>query len=103
MAKSYDAATKHLLEIDPPAWLAAVGLPATGPVRVIDSELSTVTAEADTVYRVGEPVDYLAHLEIQSGRDKAGPFKGRGLGVARPEGAIGTRPEQRVSRIEPRA
>lgn len=73
MAKSYDAATKHLLEIDPPAWLAAVGLPATGPVRVIDSELSTVTAEADTVYRVGEPVDYLAHLEIQSGRDKALP------------------------------
>ena len=73
MAKPYDSATKKLLEFDPPAWLACAGLDPTGPVRVIDSEVSTVTAEADKVFEVGDPPAYLAHFELQSGHDLALP------------------------------
>jgi predicted transposase YdaD len=73
--KPYDATAKRLLEIDPPAWLACAGLTPTGPVRVIDSDLSTVTAEADTMFAVGDPIEYLAHIELQSGRDRTLPLR----------------------------
>jgi predicted transposase YdaD len=69
LAKPFDATTKRLLELDPVGWLTCAGLPVTGPVRAIDSDLSTVTAEADTIIQVGEPADYLAHIEIQTGHD----------------------------------
>ncbi len=71
MAKPFDATAKKLLEIDPAAWLACAGLHPDGPVRVVDSDVSTVTAEADTVLQVGDPPAYLAHLELQSGRDRS--------------------------------
>jgi hypothetical protein len=57
LAKPFDATNKRLLELDPAGWLARVGLPVTGPVRAIDSDLSTVTAEADTILQVDEPTD----------------------------------------------
>ena len=69
MAKPFDAATRALLELDPAGWLDCVGLPVTGPVRAVDSDVSTVTAEADTILQVGEPADYLAHLELQVSHD----------------------------------
>ncbi len=69
MAKPFDATTKRLLELDPVGWLKCAGLPVTGPVHAVDSDVSTITAEADTIIQVGEPTDYLAHIEIQSGHD----------------------------------
>jgi predicted transposase YdaD len=69
LAKPFDATTKRLLEIDPAGWLTCVGLPVTGPVRAVDSDVSTVTAEADTILQVGEPADYLAHIELQVSHD----------------------------------
>jgi predicted transposase YdaD len=69
LTKPFDATTKRLLELDPVGWLNCVGLPVTGPVRAVDSDLSTITAEADTIIQVGEPADYLAHIEIQTGHD----------------------------------
>ena len=69
MAKRYDSTTRKLLAFDPPAWLACAGLTPTGPVRVIDSDVSTITAEADAVFAVGDPVDYLVHFELQTSRD----------------------------------
>jgi hypothetical protein len=69
LPKPFDATTKKLLELDPAGWLTCVGLPITGPVRAVDSDLSTVTAEADTIIQVGEPPDYLAHIEVQSRHD----------------------------------
>ena len=75
MSKPFDATTKRLLEIDPLGWLRCVGLPVTGPVLAIDSDLSTVTAEADTIIRVGDPADYLAHIEIQVGHDLTLPAR----------------------------
>jgi len=73
LPRPFDAATRKLLEFDPPAWLARAGLTPTGPVRAIDSDVSTVTAEADTVFQVGDPAEYLAHLELQSGHERTLP------------------------------
>ncbi len=73
MAKSYDATTKELFQADPATLLAYLGLHPTGPVDVIDADLSTVTAEADQVYRVGGPNPYLVHVEMQSSADATLP------------------------------
>jgi hypothetical protein len=67
MAKQYDAILKHLVEAYPAAWLAGVGWPTAGPVRVIDADVSTVTAGADKVFRVEEPTPWVGHLELQAG------------------------------------
>ena len=69
MVKTYDAVLKHLVEGYPAAWLARVGWPAVGPVRVIDADVSTVTAGADKVVRVEESLPWIAHLELQAGSD----------------------------------
>ena len=73
MAKPFDATTKDLLETDPVAWMAYFGLRTQGTVEVIDSDLSTVTAEADKVFRVLGPESYLIHIEMQSSADTTLP------------------------------
>jgi len=75
VSKPFDAATKALLELDPAGWLTCVGLPITGPVRAVDSDVSTITAEADTIIQVGEPADYLAHIELQVSHDLTLPAR----------------------------
>ena len=40
---------------------------------MIDSDLSTVTAEADKVFRVVGPEPYLVHIEMQSSADPTLP------------------------------
>jgi hypothetical protein len=54
MAKTYDAVLKHLVEAYPAAWLQSLGFPTTAPVRVIDADVSAVTAAADKVFWVEE-------------------------------------------------
>ena len=73
MTKPFDATTKDLLESDPVAWMTYLGLHPQGAVEVIDSDLSTVTAEADKVYRVSGPEPYLVHVEMQSSADPTLP------------------------------
>lgn len=68
MSKRYDAATKALLEIHPEAWLSLLGRPLR-PVRVIDADVSTVTAAADKVLLVEDEVPWLLHVELQASRD----------------------------------
>jgi len=69
MPGPFDNSTKHLLETYPAAWLAYVGLPSTGPVTVIDADLSSVTAEADKVLELAEPTRWLVHVEFQASAD----------------------------------
>ncbi len=69
LAKPFDATTKYLVETYPADWLTLVGLPLGGPVEAIDANLSTITAEADKVLRVGGPDPWLAHVEFQTGRE----------------------------------
>jgi hypothetical protein len=73
MAKPFDATTKDLLEADPVAWMAYLGLDVQGAVNVIDSDLSTVTTEADKVFRLDGPESYLVHVEMQSSADATLP------------------------------
>lgn len=75
MSKPFDSATKRLVEAEPGEWLAFAGLPS-GPVRVIDADVSTITAEADKVLRVSTVPPFLAHIEFQAGYD---PEMGRRL------------------------
>jgi predicted transposase YdaD len=69
MAKEFDATTRHLIEANPRAWLKYIGISGDAPATVIDSDLSTVTAEADKVIRVDDKVPWLVHLEMQANYD----------------------------------
>ncbi len=69
--KPLDATMRKLYELGPAAWLEYFGLPIPDPaqVRVIDSNLSTVTAEADQVILVGGADPWIVHTEFLSGRE----------------------------------
>src|SRR4051812_48944764 len=71
MSKPYDASTKYLVEHYLADWLALVPRQTSGPTTTIDSDLSTVTAQADKVLRVNESVPWLLHLELQASWDDA--------------------------------
>ncbi len=71
--KRHDATTRKLIEMGPPDWVTYLGNPVSDPDRVtaIDSNLSTVTAEADKVLWVAdaESKPWIQHVELQAGRD----------------------------------
>jgi len=71
MSKPYDATTRKLIEMGPLAWLKFLGVTITDPdqVQVIDSNLSTVSAEADRVIRIGGLRPWIEHVELQAVRD----------------------------------
>jgi predicted transposase YdaD len=73
MAKTFDALTRSLLESYPADWLSQLGLIHGEPVRVVNSDLSTLTAEADKVIRVDGPEPWLVHVELQTGYDRSLP------------------------------
>src|SRR5437660_5237830 len=73
MAKMFDAVTRALLESHPTDWLNLLGLIHGEPAHVVNSDLSTVTAEADKVIRVEGPVPWLVHIELQTHFDKKLP------------------------------
>jgi predicted transposase YdaD len=67
MAKPFEATLKDLVEGYPRNWLDHLGFSPTGPVELIDADLSTVTAGADKLLRVEDPEPLLLHLELQAG------------------------------------
>ncbi len=71
MRKRFDPTTRKLIEMGPPDWMAYLGNPVPDPGRVkaIDSNISTVTAEADKVLWVEDPQPWIQHIELQAGRD----------------------------------
>lgn len=73
MAKDYDSTTRDLLVAYPEPWLEFAGVRPDGPVRVVDANLSTVTAEADKVFRIEGPSPYVVHLELQTRADRSLP------------------------------
>jgi predicted transposase YdaD len=66
----FDVSTKELVWDGPAAWLERFGIGPPGPVDVIDSDITTLTAAADKVIRVVEPESYLVNVELQSSHDK---------------------------------
>lgn len=66
MSKPFDATLKDLIRTYPADWLAQLGVPVTAPPEVLSADLSTVTAAADTLIRVG---DLVVHIDVESGPD----------------------------------
>ena len=75
MKKRYDATMRKLFDPEPAAWLEFFGVPVPDPglVQVIDSNVSTVTAETDKLLRLGGPDPFILHIEFLSGRDTGYP------------------------------
>jgi predicted transposase YdaD len=58
-----DVSTKELVWDDPAACVQRFAGAPTGPVTVIDSDITTLTASADKVLRVDGPEPYLVNIE----------------------------------------
>ncbi len=54
---------------DPVAWLRRLGIDPQGPVEVVDSDITTLSAAADKVIRVGGPEPFLVNIELQASHD----------------------------------
>jgi hypothetical protein len=67
MPHPFDAANKHLTQAYPADWLTLAGLPLGTSLRVVDADLSTISAAVDQVIVVDGPEPYAAHQEFQSG------------------------------------
>jgi predicted transposase YdaD len=65
----FDVSTKELIWDGPAACLERFGVGPLGPVEVIDSDITALTAAADKVIRVAGPEPYLVDLEPQSSHD----------------------------------
>lgn len=63
----YDVATKELVWEEPSCWLERLRIDPTLPVDVIESGITTLTASADKVIRIGRPGRFLLNLEFQGG------------------------------------
>jgi hypothetical protein len=68
--KRFDVSTNELVWDGPAAWLEHFGIGPPGPVDVIDSDITALTAAADKAIRLGSPEPYLVNLELQSSHDK---------------------------------
>jgi predicted transposase YdaD len=75
MPKPFDATMRELFELEPAAWLEFLGIPVADPglVKVIDSNLSTITADADKLIRLDGVLRLILHIEFLSGRDTGYP------------------------------
>ncbi len=62
----FDVATKELVWDGPAEWLEWLRIGPAGPVEVIDSDVTTLTAAADKVIHVGGAEPYLVNVELQS-------------------------------------
>jgi predicted transposase YdaD len=69
MMKRFDSAMKESVDLHPEAWASYIGVKPTGTLRVIDSNVSTVTSETDKVFLDDGPDPYLIHFEMQSSVD----------------------------------
>ncbi len=71
MPKPFDATTRKLFEMGPAEWarFLRVGFADSSRVSVIDSNISTVIAEADKVLWIAESEPWIEHVEFQAGRD----------------------------------
>ena len=68
MSKPFDAATKFLVEAAPEEWVRFLGLPP-GETRIVDTDISTVSAAADRALFVEAGVPYGIQIEFQGNGD----------------------------------
>jgi hypothetical protein len=66
MSMTFDATLKDMGRDSPRGFLAAFDRPPTGPVKLLNVDLSTVTASADLILGLGEPLEEIIHLDFQT-------------------------------------
>src|SRR5437868_280604 len=66
MPLRFDATLKDLARDEPRAYLTAFDAPPTGPVRLLNVDLSTVTTAADVVFGLGDPLREIVHIDFQA-------------------------------------
>lgn len=66
MPKPFDATLKGLIVSRPADWLRQLGVPVTAEPEILSVDLSTVTAAADALIKVG---DLVVHIDLESGPD----------------------------------
>lgn len=66
MALTFDATLKSLGRESPAGFLAAFDRPPTSPLTLLNVDLSIVTAAADLVVGIGDPLAEIVHIEFQS-------------------------------------
>jgi hypothetical protein len=66
MAMTFDATLKDMGRESPSAFLTTFDQPPTLPVKPQNVDLSTVTALADLVLGLGEPLAEIVQLDFQS-------------------------------------
>jgi hypothetical protein len=76
MAMTFDATLKDMGRDSPQGFLAAFDRPPTGPVKLLNVDLSTVTTAADLILGLGDPLEEILHLDFQS---SAAAWKHAGL------------------------
>ena len=71
MSKKYDVTTRALYRPKPAELLQFLRFPVLDPgqLEVLDSNVSTLSAEIDRAIRVGGPEPYIVYVEFLSGRD----------------------------------
>ncbi len=69
MSKPFDATLKDLFDQNPSDLRAAFSLPDLEPARVLNVDLSTISAATDLAIGFGEPVQEIVDLNFQSGPD----------------------------------
>jgi hypothetical protein len=66
MAMTFDATLKDMGRESPVGFLAAFDQPPALPVRLLNVDLSTVTAAADLVLGLGDPLAEIVQMDFQS-------------------------------------
>jgi hypothetical protein len=66
MAMTFDATLKDMGRESPEGFLAAFDRPPTLPVKPLNVDLSTVTASADLILGLGDPLVEIVHIDFQS-------------------------------------
>jgi hypothetical protein len=66
MAMTFDATLKDMGRDSPRGFLATFDRPPAGPVRLLNVDLSTVTALADLILGLGEPLEEIIQFDFQS-------------------------------------
>lgn len=61
---AYDVTMKQLILDDPAAWLERFGIAPLGRIKELDSGITTLTASADKVFRVGGKKPYLMDRDV---------------------------------------
>jgi hypothetical protein len=77
MSKKYDVTTRTIYRPKPAELLEFLHFPVIDPgqLEVLDSNVSTLSAEIDRAIRVGGPEPYIVHIEFLSGRDLGLPAR----------------------------